>query len=102
MEYPKALYLDGWSNLGSYKAARSEEGEAALRAEGYKTLPEFPHPDNAPPVAVGAPSPTIMAFADREPASIPVEGAMPPPAGAVSAPVAPPKNRGGRPKKIRD
>lgn len=57
-EYPKALYLDGWHNLASYRRVASAEEEGAARAEGYKTLPEWPHPDNPPvaePVVVAAP-----------------------------------------------
>lgn len=49
-EYPKAMYRDGWENLSSYRAVKDAKEEEAARAEGYKTLPEFPHPDN-PPVA---------------------------------------------------
>ena len=47
MEYPKALYLDGWTNLGSYRRVRTAEEEAAARAEGFKTLTEWPPPDAA-------------------------------------------------------
>lgn len=43
--YPKALYLGGWHNLASYRAVASAAEEEEARAEGFKTLPEWPHPD---------------------------------------------------------
>ncbi len=54
VEYPKALYLGGWGNLGSYRRVASAEEEAAARAEGYMTLAEFPHP------SVIAPAPFLL------------------------------------------
>jgi len=47
-QYPKAVYLDGWTNLGSYRRVNDAVEEEIARGEGYKTLPEFPHPDAKP------------------------------------------------------
>jgi hypothetical protein len=53
-DYPRSLYLNGWLDLSAERIVNSAAEEEAARAEGYKTLPEFPHPDDFPDGVVTA------------------------------------------------
>lgn len=46
-EYPKALYLRGWSDLDAYVSVANAAEERERRAEGYRHIYEFPLPDAA-------------------------------------------------------
>lgn len=46
--YPRSLYLHGWADLSAEKIVHDQAEENSARADGYKTLPEFPHPDDFP------------------------------------------------------
>lgn len=43
-EYPKQLYRKGWDDLSDTIVVESQEEEDAVRAEGFKMLPEFDSP----------------------------------------------------------
>ena len=55
-EYPKALYLRGWEDLSAYRRVLNAAEEDAARIEGWKTLPEFAHPDG---LAAPKPEPVV-------------------------------------------
>lgn len=40
VQYPLALYLNGWNDLDAFKIAADEGQEKELRAQGYKRLNE--------------------------------------------------------------
>lgn len=40
IDYPKALYLRGWADLGAMVTVQDAAGEAAARADGYRMLSE--------------------------------------------------------------
>ena len=52
IEYPKALYLRGWEDLGAMVMVHNAAEEADARTEGYRTLAE---PVAPPAVADDAP-----------------------------------------------
>lgn len=87
-DYPRSLYMHGWSDLSAHRIVRSAEEEVVARAEGWKTLTEFPHPDVPVPVSVAPLEPEIdpSPTADAPPAD--------PPADA-------PKRKPGRPRKAQ-
>lgn len=63
-----ALYLDGWSNLESYKQARTPEQEKELRALGYKTLKEWDKkaPEELPVEEVATVEPIAETFFQKK------------------------------------
>ena len=46
-EYPKSLYAKGWSDLSAHRIVKDAAEEDAARADGFKHMSEFPHPDTA-------------------------------------------------------
>lgn len=46
-EYPKALYLSGWDDLGACVVVLDAEEESAARKDGYRMLTEQVGPQEA-------------------------------------------------------